>query len=57
MMKSFKMEKWTLQIGFPVYGVQFIEEDKFIVCGGGGAGRSGVKNMLVHMECINDRCS
>ncbi|KAK9766293.1 hypothetical protein K7432_004724 [Basidiobolus ranarum] len=33
-------------IGFPVYAVSFSLDDKLIIAGGGGAGRSGVKNKI-----------
>ena len=32
---------------FPVYSVGFLSDDKVVLGGGGGAGRSGVKNKLV----------
>jgi len=32
--------------GFPVYSIGFPEDDKVVLGGGGGAGRSGIKNKL-----------
>lgn len=32
---------------FPVYSLGFVGDDKVVLGGGGGAGRSGIKNKLV----------
>jgi hypothetical protein len=36
---------------FPVYSIGFLSDDKVVLGGGGGAGRSGVKNQLVSSYC------
>ncbi|KAI8060271.1 quinon protein alcohol dehydrogenase-like superfamily [Gongronella butleri] len=38
---------FSVSVGFPVFGLGFTNSNELIVGGGGGAGRSGVKNKLV----------
>ncbi|ORX48294.1 WD40 repeat-like protein [Hesseltinella vesiculosa] len=38
---------FKVSVGFPVFGLGFTTNNELIVAGGGGAGRSGVKNKLV----------
>jgi hypothetical protein len=35
--------------GFPIYSSGFVGDNKVVLGGGGGAGRSGVKNKLVRV--------
>lgn len=35
------------KVDFPVYGLDFTVNDDIVAVGGGGSGRSGVKNKLV----------
>ncbi|KAF9432489.1 hypothetical protein BGZ76_010715 [Entomortierella beljakovae] len=41
------MSKVSHTIGIPIYCVGFTREDELILAGGGGAGRSGVKNRIL----------
>jgi hypothetical protein len=41
-------DTYTLD-GFPIYTLAFLDDDKVILGGGGGQGRSGVKNKLVSL--------
>ena len=34
-------------VDFPIWAVDFVGEKQLVVAGGGGAGRSGVKNSVV----------
>ncbi|KAI8638978.1 WD40-repeat-containing domain protein [Parasitella parasitica] len=37
---------FKVSVGFPVFGLGFTADNQLILCGGGGASRSGVKNKL-----------
>ncbi|KAI8078799.1 quinon protein alcohol dehydrogenase-like superfamily [Halteromyces radiatus] len=37
---------FQVPIGIPIFGVAFTKDNQLLLCGGGGAGRSGVKNKL-----------
>jgi len=37
---------------FPVYSCAFLSAEKFVLGGGGGASRSGIKNKLVRVKFI-----
>lgn len=39
----------TLDIGYPLYGAQFADNDTLIVTGGGGEGNNGIKNKMSHV--------
>jgi hypothetical protein len=45
------MSSHTLE--FPVYAAAFVNESEAVVTGGGGRGRSGVKNKLVRSSRDN----
>lgn len=38
---------FQVSVGIPIFGLAFTSNNQLIVGGGGGAGRSGVKNKLV----------
>ena len=37
----------TLATGVPVYALSFVDNRHFVYAGGGGAGRTGVANVIV----------
>ncbi|ORZ23073.1 WD40-repeat-containing domain protein [Absidia repens] len=37
---------FKVQVGIPIFGLGFTRGNQLLLCGGGGAGRSGVKNKL-----------
>ena len=41
------MKSFIKKVDFPVYGLDFTVDDRIVAVGGGGAGKSGVKNKLV----------
>lgn len=38
---------FKVSVGIPVFGLGFTSDNQLVLGGGGGAGRSGVKNKLV----------
>lgn len=43
------------KVDFPVYSIAWTGERELVVCGGGGAGRSGVKNSIVSGVVVCER--
>jgi prolactin regulatory element-binding protein len=43
---------FKVSVGIPVFGLGFTSSNQLIVGGGGGPGRSGVKNKLVSLPCF-----
>ena len=41
------MKTFIKKVDFPVYGLDFTFDDRIVAVGGGGTGKSGVKNKLV----------
>jgi prolactin regulatory element-binding protein len=41
---------YKVSVGIPVFGLGFTSSNQLIIGGGGGAGRSGVKNKLVNIS-------
>ena len=41
------MKSFIKKVDFPVYGLDFTIDDRIVAVGGGGTGKSGVKNKLV----------
>ncbi|KAI9318405.1 quinon protein alcohol dehydrogenase-like superfamily [Dichotomocladium elegans] len=46
-MSRLECPTYTSEVNFPVFGLGFTSSNQLLVCGGGGAGRSGVRNKLV----------
>ncbi|KAI8146089.1 quinon protein alcohol dehydrogenase-like superfamily [Fennellomyces sp. T-0311] len=47
------MKSLIKKVDFPVYGLDFTDNDRIVAVGGGGTGRSGVKNKLIAFS-VND---
>ncbi|ORZ23331.1 quinon protein alcohol dehydrogenase-like superfamily [Absidia repens] len=41
---------FQVPIGIPIFGLGFTKDNQLLLCGGGGAGRSGVKNKLCYYK-------
>lgn len=41
-----KLKNWSLNMGYPVYGAQFVTDNILIVAGGGGDGNNGIPNKM-----------
>ena len=46
---------WSVDVKWPVYSVQFVDERVAVLAGGGGASRSGVMNQLVSLYITTAR--
>jgi len=46
------------KVDFPIYSLAWTDDREFVVCGGGGAGRSGVKNSisLYEVDAVKQKC-
>ncbi|GME71809.1 unnamed protein product [Ambrosiozyma monospora] len=45
-----KLKSTTIDIGYPVYGAKFVNDDVLIVAGGGGEGKNGIPNKLTALK-------
>lgn len=41
-----KLNNWSLNLGYPVYGAAFVNDHTVIVAGGGGDGNNGIPNKM-----------
>ncbi|GMG20743.1 unnamed protein product [Ambrosiozyma monospora] len=45
-----KLKSTTIDIGYPVYGAKFVNDDVLIVAGGGGEGKNGIPNKITALR-------
>lgn len=41
----------VLNVGFPIFGLRFINNKTVLVCGGGGEGNNGIPNKITAIKC------
>lgn len=42
-----------IDVGYPVFAAQFLDDDRLVIGGGGGEGNNGIKNKIVRTHVSN----